>query len=347
MEKVTGNNHPEAATAVPNIGTIAVFAIKSDYETLPTHQLPEIDGLSDEQYLEVSRKFGDRYVRLVSGFDRAESQDALGLSAETEIKPLIEKIHNLDNVAVSRFMVGGYRRALNDFYFRHGSEPQFSEQAPSDEDMAHVKQVSRGPFGTPILYTDGHNEELFGYKSLSFASPELMVENELPPLVVVYDGYGELERQKVTIHESSHVVFSLLRRVGAIPSPYGEGVTIAGEKSAFELARDEAVAQMAANQNGFQHPNVVKLMSVGNYSEAEITEYREACLQLPRVFVESVGLKFSDLILGVMHSRNFSEMVSNLGRMKQIMGSRQVAVRPVEHATQKSDPSVPSGWGLA
>ena len=303
----------------------------------------ELSGLSESEYLSVSQAFASEYMGLLNGQNESEFQKQAQEKASSEITPLVEKTEHLDDQELAKYMVEGYRRSLNMLYGNRGKKVPFKDEIVSDDELGHVLRIGKGPYGIPIIFTDGFNEELFGDDTLSFAATELMLENGLPPAVIVFDGYNATEKEQVTTHETSHAVFTLLRRAGIIPSPEGEGVTEAGRKSAFELARDEAIAQLIANQNGTGHPSVIQRMKSENYTENSLEEYRTATNAFDRSVAEKAGLSFSDAILGVMMAKTFEEFNSHMLRMAKIAASQERLVGITSALPSYSKDK--SGWG--
>lgn len=284
----------------------------------------ELASLPDAEYLAASQDFGNDYVGLLSGHITTEHQYQLSDSIDTELRPLLENTKGLKGKDLAGLLITGYRAAVNKLYVENGHNPMFEHEDIEDDLRTHIIDVAEGPFGVPIVYTDGNNEKLFGYDSLSFACSELMIENDLPPLVVVFNGYNPDERDKVTTHETSHMIFALLKASGSISVPEVEGITETGRKSTFELARDEAIAQMAANQNSATHPSVVKYMIKDGADETACKEYVDMVGKFSRIKAEQGGLKFSDAILGVVMARNFTELYSHMERMGHIAEIRLV-----------------------
>lgn len=274
--------------------------------------------LSDSEFIEQSQAFGEEYLGLINGEIGTDFQTLVSEKVEAVYGHILEKTKDLEGEELSRFMVEGYRNSLNRLYEQHDSKAPFESEQLTDRELARVLRAKKGPFGVPILYTDGFNEELFGDDNLSFASADLMLENQLPPIAVVYENYNPAEKEQVTTHETSHTVFALLRRIGVIAHPDSEGITVPGQTSAFELARDEAIAQMAANQNSGGHPDVIRRMKKEGYSEDEISAFRSGMLGFGRREAEKAGLKFSDAILGVAMAKNFAELNSHMYRMHSV-----------------------------
>jgi hypothetical protein len=300
----------------------------------------ELDELNDDEYLGASRAFADEYKGILSGQVDTEFQRKVLEEVSTELAPITERLEQLDEEELPRYLVQGYRDSLDKLYERFGREAPFAHEDVNDEVLAHVKHISKGPYGIPIIYTDGFNDILFGDDTLSFAATELMLENGLPPAVVVFDGYNAKEKEQVTTHETSHAVFTLLRRAGVIPSPEGEGVTLAGKESAFELARDEAIAQLAAEQNGIEHPSVGQRMKQQGYDNQAFEEYDSAKIAFKRETAHRAGLNFSDAILGVMLSNNFTELNTHMIRMGKIAeasSKETVDIGVTLHNDNKSD----------
>lgn len=307
----------------------------------------ELSGLNDDEYLNLSQTFASEYKGLVNGQVETEFQKRVSEKVSKEIAPIIEKIEHLSGQELAKFMVEGYRSSLNKLYVSYGKEAPFKDEAVSGDNLKRIVRIDKGPYGIPIIFTDGFNEELFGDDTLSFAATELMLENGLPPAVIVYDKYKRAgEKEEVTTHETSHAVFTLLRRAGVIPSPDGEGVTVAGKKSAFELARDEAIAQLTANQNGVGHPSVHQRMKSENYSDEAREAYLGATGLFKRTTAEDAGLSFSDAILGVVTAKNFDEFNSHMNRMAQIASSKKGQLNTAKTTISSSkQSSIGSGWG--
>ena len=278
--------------------------------------------LSNGEFIERSQAFSEEYLGLLSGGASTDFQAQVYKKVLAEFDPIIEKTKNLEGKELSGYMVEGYRKSLNKLYEQHYLKAPFANGKPSDDELAHVLRAEKGPFGVPILYTDGFNEELFADDNLSYVSSDMMIENGLPPVAIIYENYNPVEKEQVVIHEISHMVFSLLRRAGVIPSPEGESVTTPGHTTAFELARDEAIAQMAANQNSGGHPDVVRKMKKEGYSDDELSEYQSSMQSFDRYEAEKSGLNFSDAILGVAMARNFVELTSHMNRMRSISTQR-------------------------
>lgn len=288
---------------------------KTDGEVL----LPRLDKLTDQEYLAVSREFGDRYSALVQGQGTIGSNDPLFRSLETELAPNLEGVRGLDDNQTAREMIEGYRQAMNTLYETHNQPLPFPLVTVTDAELGEITRVSNGPAGIPILFTHSGSEQLFRHDSLSFAAPDLMLDNGLPPLVVVYDGYSPVELNQITAHETSHAVWAVLRRHGEIPEPVDGSKNAAGFKSAFELARDEAAAQLAAGQRKIAHPAVIKNMREDGFDEAAIDTYRGASDAFNSQVVEGTEFKLSDAILGVMQARSFEELLEHMARMGRMV----------------------------
>jgi len=341
VEPETSDSTPKAEN-VDALAAIGSYALDLSSGSLLTN---EATRLPDKEFLEVSQEFGNEYVELLTGNVTTDLQEKLSGLVISEMAPLLAKTEGLQGKELARFLIRGYRAGTNKIYTDNGRQPKFDDEAIDEDVLSHVVDVVDGPFGVPIIYTDGKSEEIFGHDTLSFASSELMIENVLPPIAVVYDRYNPEERQKVTAHESSHLLFALLRRAGVIPSPDGEGLTRAGKKTAFELARDEAVAQMSANQNAAFHPNVVKYMKEEGIDEATIAKNSDVFRNFTRATADQVGLKFSDAILGVLTARNFGELHAHMDRMHHIAELRPVVEPETSKTEVAEDPSAPKGWG--
>jgi hypothetical protein len=282
-------------------------------ETEPVAR-PRLELLSDEEFLSASREFGETYKATLKG---TEVKD-WPLSPEvTQIMNAYHaKTEGMDERQRARLLVTEYRQAMNDYVKELGEEEVYAQVEPFEEALQGVVSVERGPYGLDILRVDGkQNEQLFGDDSLSFAVTGLMLRRGLPPLVVVYDyPKNPVERQQVTTHETSHAVWALLRQSGTIQS--SQELSIEG--SAFEKARDEAVAQLAAGQNKFTHPNVIKRMTTEGYEESIVNRYREVGQRFNWETVSGDNVQLSDAILSIAMAQNFEEMLSSIERLSGI-----------------------------
>ncbi|MDB5177322.1 MAG: hypothetical protein JWN75_990 [Candidatus Saccharibacteria bacterium] len=306
----------------------------------------ELDVLSDDNLIEVSHAFGSDYADLVKGGADTEFQKVLADKVAAVLEPLLDKIKGLEGHDLAKIMIETYRSSGNAIYAKYAQQQKFANEQVSDEELSHVTRVAIGPFGIPVIYTDGRNDELLGTSTMSFASAEPMIEAGLPPLVVINELYTDAEKHEVTTHETAHAIFALLRQTGVIPNPDGEGLTVPGQKSAFELARDEATAQMVANQTVAKHSGVIAKMNNQKIDEATISEYHAAFDAFDKATAEKAGMRFSDGILGVLMSKNFGELNAHMSRMGKISHERIVA-RGLDDTPQQLPPPKNTGWSHA
>ncbi|HTE57513.1 MAG TPA: hypothetical protein VK694_02125 [Verrucomicrobiae bacterium] len=304
-----------------------------------------LDRLSDEEFLQASQEFGNTYAALVRG----EAVDDFPASAEVQatLDAAGQKLEGLDESQRAKVVIGQYRSVLREAYEAAGHEPPIDSGEPDEAALASVTRVEQGPYGTQIVYTNGkQNEALFGSDSLAFAASEAMLQHYNTPIVVVYEGYGDNEKQEVMTHETSHAVWGVLRASGVIPSPQGEDDRAGAGRSAFELARDEAAALMVAGQRKIVHSNVVTRMEQEGYSAEQVERYRALGEGFNAMAVQDKPIELSSALLGIVSARTFDELEVNMTRLARLTQALPGVEKPANDSAEVETPDEAPMWTL-
>lgn len=303
---------------------------------VPTYD--QLAALEDEEYLGLSHAFGVQYQELLTQ-EGASSEVADGVGDALE--PYLRRLEGRSDREVAATLLGGYREAYNQILRDHGTAEKYTDINPSDKDLAKVRSVVWSPLGTPILDipdSDGvFQERTAGGFSVTF----LMDTVGLPPFIVVNSLVGR-ESEKRGVHETSHTAWAVMEKTGVIPRSEDEDRLI-GEKSALDVARDEAVAQQAAEQGAIGHTNVVGYANTEGLPAELIERYQKSTSAYASVMQRVQGIDQADWILGFMSARNWDEFFTHVDRMTRLARSAPHDDLIVPDTTSGSDTL--SGWG--
>lgn len=301
--------------------------------------------LDDETYLAVSHAFGRQYKDMLTpnaaSTEQSHAIEGQRYAINTVLERYTKTLEGLSDAQIAAMMVSGYRSAYNNLLAEHGMEPEFADTALTDDEMHAITGIGRTATGLPVLYTTD-NDKLFGRgTATSFCSSDLLLGASLPPLIVVGDRIGD--RERVTVHESSHALWAVMAAEGMIPDSEEARAGI-GSRSPLDVARDEAAAMQVAGQGKIIHPNVIKYLQEEGADPAFVDRYRASCSAYAEAMRGVEGIEQADSVLGFMKARSWEEFLGHVDRMTRL-------AQAAPHQALDTPPAslVPSGgvggWG--
>jgi hypothetical protein len=298
----------------------------------------QLTALGDEEYLGVSHEFGAQYHDLLT---QSGATGVLADRARTALEPYIQKLEGQSDVEAAATLIRRYREGYNHILRAHGAAEQYTDISPSDEDLAKVRSVSYSPLGTPILEIPDSDSVFQKRTATGFSAAFLADTVGLPPFIVVNTLTGEAAK-KIATHETSHSAWKVLEIAGVIPQSE-EGSRPVGERSALDVARDEAVAQQIAHQGAIGHHNVVSYSRSDGLPAELIERYQRATNAYATAMRNVQGIDQADSVLGFMAARNWDEFFAHVERMTRLAEAAPHD-NPVAPIATTAD-GVPSGWG--
>ncbi len=286
----------------------------------------ELMVLDDEELLAVSRDFGAYYTDLLKRGVSPEIDDAvyeLGLApAGSDAQEVVT------NTIVAA-------RAAAEKY--HGTSRDSA--VPS----AFEGEVEIGVFGIPIVKAKASQiERAFGKRqAISFCASDYMIEQGRLPVVFTSEREGARQDEAVR-HELSHAAYGMLRHAEVVP---GGTQTYRGIEAVTLMAKDEAIAQMAAGQKKVTHPVVVRALRNMYGDDAEIVHrYRDQLVaNFSQQSLAGTGLELRDGILLAMTTTSLDELIEGLSRLGTIARAHRDHLPSEPEKVEEDYESV--GWG--
>ncbi|MGD0283992.1 MAG: hypothetical protein ABSB12_00105 [Candidatus Saccharimonadales bacterium] len=281
--------------------------------TPPVDQLlPKLDGLNDHEYLEASQQFGQQWCEFTTK-GVVEAASGVFSSLSDIYRTRASNYSQIPETEKAVFLIEQQREFENKLYRSRGEEPPKYGELTADLLKKGRVEVIEIASGLPaILTNDRFNKELFGNDVSNFATALLAEERDSIPFVVLVGSKDEdnpsLTQNKW--HEASHIAFHTARANSLIPDNTEEGVN----KFVFVAIQEEAVAQCNAQQPGVTHAgNTAWFRRLGLESVVENVR------ALDRFYAKTTTVIDSrDLILGIIQSRNMSELTQHFQRMSLI-----------------------------
>lgn len=300
----------------------------------------QLAALGDEEFLGTSREFGAQYYDLLTQHDAA---GVLADRARAAVEPYLQKLEGQSDAEAAVTLLQGYREGYNHILREHGATEKYADTNPSDEDVAKVRSVSYSPFGTPILEIPDSDGVFQKRTATGFSAAFVADTVGLPPFVVVNTLTGETAK-KIGVHETSHSAWKVLEIAGLIPQSEG-GARPVGERSALNLARDEAVAQQIAHQGAIGHHNVVGYAESDGLPPDLIERYQQATSAYATAMRNVQGIDQADSVLGFVAARNWDEFFAHVVRMTRLAEAapHENLVTPASATAE----GAPSGWSTA
>lgn len=267
----------------------------------------ELMALSDEELVAISREFGEYYSGLLDP-SRPPSE------VDRHIKNLSLERAGLDARQVTADVVAAQAHA-------HEALRGVSDTRKVPPDFQGT--VETGPLGIPVIISGmRQTEQVFGERSAaSFCASDYMIERGKYPVVFTAETEGP-RRDEAIRHELSHAIYALLRHAQVLP---GGAQEYRGIKAVTLLAKDEAIAQMAAGQNKTTHPNVVRALRHMYGDDSDIVRrYRD---NLRDAFnkdkLTGTDITMQDGILLAAAATTIEELVEGLERLSTIAQARR------------------------
>lgn len=299
----------------------------------------QLDYLTDDEFIAESKKFAEFYRNLLTSHDTPPPQI---MDAVNDLQ--LDNFHDTHADEQSLTIVNAYRHNMQSVYESHNLDSPVRGDLSDTEaiELAVRGTEYHGAFSVPVVFYEGAVDKTLLEDSPSFCAAEVMIENQQLPIAFIHDKQGEEQKKQALDHELSHANWALLRRVEVIPAPDGETISQVGSKSTFELARDEAVAQMAAGQNKFSHPSVVNRLR-RNGDDAIAARYMDVSTVFNQRTLNGSDVDFSDGILAVASSANFEQLFA---RIERLAGIAETAQGLADDAVQVEprDDQVTSSW---